>query len=299
MSTDEFDLTMTQASRTPGRRLNNFTAVVPPTVNDDWSGTSGYEVGSVWVDTATDTFYVCVDSTNGAAVWSSGGGSSGDLTSLLIDTSVTGANDVDRDDAATHDLTLTGNSTLTPIHSDPPTGDAIDLRILIRQDGTGGRTLGWGGTIVWATPDGNPPTMPTDPDALLTVGLLSVDDAATWLGYAVDTSAPVLTLDDLSDVDTTGAADGYVLTYDGSGWVPEALPEDIGHFHIVGEPQTGDAATTVFYLANEAESDTIAAYVAGSRTDVTQSTTEPDKVTFGAAPGAAAAIRFDYIAVVP
>jgi hypothetical protein len=184
VSTDEYDLTITDSARTPGRRLNNLTAVVPPTVNDDWNGASGYEVGSVWVDTATDTFYVCVDSTNGAAVWSSGGGGSGDLTTLLIDTSVTGANDVDRDLAATHDLTLTGNSTLTPIHSDPPTGEAIDLRLLIRQDGTGSRTLGWGGTITWATHDGSPPDMPTAANALLTVGLLSVDDGATWIGYA-------------------------------------------------------------------------------------------------------------------
>jgi hypothetical protein len=91
---------------------------------------------------------------------------------------------VDRNDAATHDLTLTGNAVLTPIHSDPPTGEAIDLRLLIRQDGTGGWTLGWGGTIDWATHDGNPPDMSTDPNALLTVGLLSVDDGATWLGYA-------------------------------------------------------------------------------------------------------------------
>jgi hypothetical protein len=101
-----------------------------------------------------------------------------------VDTSVSGAVDVDRNDAATHDLTLTGNTVLTPIHSDPPTGDAIDLRLLIRQDGTGGWTLGWGGTIDWATHDGNPPDMPTAPDALLTVGLLSVDDGTTWIGYA-------------------------------------------------------------------------------------------------------------------
>ena len=31
--------------------------------------------------------------------------------------------------------------------------------------------------------------MPTDPDTLLTVGLLSVDDGATWLGYVADAGA--------------------------------------------------------------------------------------------------------------
>ena len=64
-----------------------------------------------------------------------------DLSTLLIDTSVSGAVDVDRDDAATHDLTLTDDATLTPIHSDPTAGEAIDLRLLVRQDGTGGWTL--------------------------------------------------------------------------------------------------------------------------------------------------------------
>jgi hypothetical protein len=46
---------------------NNFTAVVAPTVNDD--SDDGYAVGSVWIDTVTDSIYQCVDSTVGAAIW--------------------------------------------------------------------------------------------------------------------------------------------------------------------------------------------------------------------------------------
>lgn len=46
---------------------NNYTAVVAPTANDDTS--LGYQVGSVWVDTATNTAYTCVDATDGAAIW--------------------------------------------------------------------------------------------------------------------------------------------------------------------------------------------------------------------------------------
>jgi hypothetical protein len=321
MSTDEYDLTITDSARTPGRRLNNLTAIIPPTVNDDWNGASGYEVGSVWVDTATDTFYVCVDSTNGAAVWSSGGG--GD-TSLEVDTSVSGSYTADRNLAATFDLTLTGNTTITPDHSDPPAGRAIDLRLIIRQDGTGGRTLAWGGTIDWAT--GSAPTMPTAANAILTVGLLSVDDAVSWLGYAVLTDV-VVALDDLTDVVITAPALNEQLIYDGANWVNDT-PTTVSalndltdvvitsatenddlvftgtvwedrpagrHDHVVGEAAVGDGASTVFYLAQEAEPDTVAAYAAGLRVAITQDTSQLDRITFTAAPGAAAAIVYDYI----
>ena len=46
---------------------NNFAASAAPASGDD-SG-DGYSAGSMWVNTSTDTFYVCVDSTLGAAVW--------------------------------------------------------------------------------------------------------------------------------------------------------------------------------------------------------------------------------------
>lgn len=53
----------------------NLSAVVPPSPTDD--GVSGYSVGSLWVDLAANTPWICVDSTNGAALWSSGAGGSG------------------------------------------------------------------------------------------------------------------------------------------------------------------------------------------------------------------------------
>lgn len=55
--------------------LNNPTAVVAPTVNDD-SG-AGYSIGSEWFNTATSTLYIAQDVTVGAAVWDAvtGGGS--------------------------------------------------------------------------------------------------------------------------------------------------------------------------------------------------------------------------------
>ncbi len=46
---------------------SNLSAAVAPTINDD-SG-DGYSIGSFWVDTATDTGYMLMDATVGAAVW--------------------------------------------------------------------------------------------------------------------------------------------------------------------------------------------------------------------------------------
>jgi len=66
------------------------------------------------------------------------------------------------------------------------------------------------------------------------------------------------------------------------------------HSHIVGEPYTGDGSTLAWTLANEADTDSVAAFVAGAWTDVTMDATG-NVATFGSAPGNGAAIRFDYV----
>ncbi len=50
---------------------NNFAATTDPTVNDDDNQTAPgpYGVGSEWVNVTLNTSYICVDSTNGAAIW--------------------------------------------------------------------------------------------------------------------------------------------------------------------------------------------------------------------------------------
>ena len=47
-------------------------ATVNPTVNDD--ALDGYEVGTIWINTATNTTYVSTNSATGAAVWQAVGG---------------------------------------------------------------------------------------------------------------------------------------------------------------------------------------------------------------------------------
>jgi hypothetical protein len=294
-------VTFTPGNIVPTRTKYIDDAVGPPDADVD-AGTDGVAFGSVLYD-GTDLWF-CVDPTTAAAVWVQiNGGGSDDLSTLLIDTSVTGANDVDRNDAATHDLTLTGNSTLTPIHSDPLTGDAIDLRVIVRQDGTGSRTLAWGGTIEWA--GGSAPTMPTAANALLTVGLLSVDDGVTWLGYGGDTDDQTAAQVPFTPTGTIAATDVQAAIAEVASEAATALTAAIAaheaagpgdHFHIVGEPLTYDGSSTVYFLANLADDDTPAAYNKdGARVAVTHDTTTPDKITFGVAPAAGTGY-VDYVA---
>lgn len=51
------------------------TAAADPTVNDDSS--DGYALGTIWVNTSTDAFFIATDVTVGAAAWSAGGGGGG------------------------------------------------------------------------------------------------------------------------------------------------------------------------------------------------------------------------------
>jgi hypothetical protein len=47
---------------------HNLSATVDPTSFNDSS--EGYEHGSIWINTITDTAYICVDNSVGAAIWS-------------------------------------------------------------------------------------------------------------------------------------------------------------------------------------------------------------------------------------
>ena len=55
----------------PAQVQTNYSAITAPTINDDV--TKGYVVGSTWVDTVSGFTYVCVNNTQGAAVWNQDG----------------------------------------------------------------------------------------------------------------------------------------------------------------------------------------------------------------------------------
>ncbi|MEM4247840.1 MAG: hypothetical protein QXH80_01115, partial [Candidatus Nanoarchaeia archaeon] len=72
---------------------NKLDATAPPTKNNDSNDTSapngiGYSVGSIWVDVTNKKQYVCVDNTDGAAVWR--------LTSPLENQTMSGGSYVNR-----------------------------------------------------------------------------------------------------------------------------------------------------------------------------------------------------------
>jgi hypothetical protein len=48
--------------------LNNLSATVAPTGSND--NTMGYSIGSMWINTASNTIYICTNNSTGVAVWS-------------------------------------------------------------------------------------------------------------------------------------------------------------------------------------------------------------------------------------
>lgn len=69
--------------------VNKLDATVAPAVTDD-NDPGGYSVGSLWIDVTADKAYICLDATNGAAVWkettiAAGGGTFLSLTDTPAD----------------------------------------------------------------------------------------------------------------------------------------------------------------------------------------------------------------------
>ena len=54
--------------------LSVYDKTSAPSLSDD--STQGYSYGSVWVDVTNKQYYVCVDPSVGASIWSTGGGGS-------------------------------------------------------------------------------------------------------------------------------------------------------------------------------------------------------------------------------
>lgn len=173
--------------------------------------------GTAWAVSTATAVVVGTD----AIAWAElGSGTGSGLDTALVTVAASGATEtVDLAAARTYDVTLTANCAVSLTGA--VTAEAWAVSILLRQDGTGGRTVTWTDTIGWA--GGSAPVLQTAGGSVDIVTLLTVDGGTTWLGAHVAGGSTVGALDDLSDVTISTPATGDRLRYDGSGWVNSRL----------------------------------------------------------------------------
>ena len=239
---------------------NTITTTAPTATTDS---AHGYATGSTWLNTTTGIAYILVDDTTGAAVWvvtTSGttltvqeidgsptvaateidvpNGSltvAGTIATLHYVQSINGGAETYQTIAAlgaTHtldlangnafDATLTANCTLT--FSGATAGTLCSFMLLLRQNGTGGWTTTWPGSVIWA--GGSAPTVSTTASTLSEFVFETTDGGTVWLGHAVGASG------------ATGAASG-----DLSGAYPGPTVAKINGVAVTGTPSVGMVPT--------------------------------------------------------
>lgn len=162
-----------------------------------------------------------------------------DRDAYNLGASLSGAVTVDRDNGTWQYGTLTGNVTLT--FSAVDSGKDIGFTLELTQDGTGGRTITWPGSVTWL--GGSEPTHDTTADTTTLWTFLSRDGGTTWIGGQLGGSS-VGALDDLSDVTITSPAADEVLRYNGSAWVNDDRiwrPLMDGAGNVITDSGTGEA----------------------------------------------------------
>jgi hypothetical protein len=82
-------------------------------------------------------------------------------------------------DGNVHDVTLDDNCTFT--FSGTAASVACGFTLILRQDGTGSRTVTWPASVDW--PGGTAPTLTTTASAVDVFTFLTVDNGTTWLAF--------------------------------------------------------------------------------------------------------------------
>lgn len=168
------------------------------------------------------------------------------------------------------------------------TGTYCEVGIRLTEDGTGGYTPTFSG-VTWV--GGTTPTHTTTAGSSTEYVFWSEDGGTTIIGGQIGAAASGGGLGSVTLSGTPGVGSIIVATSSTTAeWAESGV-----HAHVLNEPFIGDASTTVFYLAQEADDggQSVAAYVNGLRTDVTMGGAN-DRIIFASAPAASAAIRVDY-----
>ena len=99
------------------------------------------------------------------------------------------------------DVTLTGNCTIS--FTGVPSTGAWSVRIILRQDGTGSRTVSWPGSTTWL--EGSTPSLQTAASAIDVVELQTVDAGSSWIGRSLRPPPPSSTSVTLTHIQNNGA----------------------------------------------------------------------------------------------
>lgn len=92
-----------------------------------------------------------------------------------------GALTLDLETGSVFEVTLTENVVSLILANPPAAGFAGSLCLILKQDGTGGRTLAWPSSIRWA--HGVRPTVSADKNAVDFFAFVTRDAGATWYGF--------------------------------------------------------------------------------------------------------------------
>ena len=95
--------------------------------------------------------------------------------------SASGVLTLDFETGSVFEVVLSENVSSLDLINPPLSGRAGACTLILRQDGTGGRTLAWPGTVRW--PGGTEPTISAAPNAVDVISLVTRDGGATWFGF--------------------------------------------------------------------------------------------------------------------
>jgi hypothetical protein len=93
---------------------------------------------------------------------------------------VTGTVGIDLNNGNVHSITLTGAATLT-FDNPVATGDSSSFTLIVKQDGTGSRTITFPGSVAWAA--ATAPTLTTTANRFDVLAFTTVDGGTRWFGF--------------------------------------------------------------------------------------------------------------------